>query len=146
MIDSSDQVTHELPIVEQRWLYLLRDAVRTAGRGGVTKVAARLTKPEESPSSIGATYARSYVSQVIHGHLVADKVSPHFIGAVLLAFGNGRVDCPHFKTDLAPGECKSLAALTWSQVMGTGDARLECWKACQDCLNNPANQSKREGV
>ena len=143
MIDANDHVTAELPIAPPRWLHLLRQAVREAGKGGVTKVAARLIKPAASPSSIGATYERSYVSQVINGHQVADKVSPLFIGAVLEAFGQGRIECPHLKTDLARGECHTLAARSYGAIEA---ADVPHWRACQDCLSNPANQPKREGA
>ena len=142
MIDANDNVTLPLTGVEPRWLLLLRQAVRDAGKGAVTKVAARLLKPASSPSSVGKTYDRSYVSQLLHGHLRPDQASPHFIGSVLAAFGNGRLDCPHLKVDIALGECHTYAAITWGQVAGTGYERLDHWRACEKCLNNPANISK----
>ena len=139
MMDANDHVTAELPGVTPRWLELLRQAVRDAGRGGVTKVAARLLKPAASPSSVGTSYTRTYVSQVINGILPSDRISPLFISAVLEAFGQGRIECPHLLTDLARGECHTLAARSYGAIEA---ADVPHWRACQDCLNNPANQPK----
>jgi hypothetical protein len=141
MIDPTDTVTLPLTGIEPRWLDLLRKAVQAEGRGGVTKVAARLLKPSSSPSSVGKTYVRSYVSQVLHGLLPLDKISPHFQASVIAAFGQGRIECPHLKTDIALGECQTYAAVTWGQVANTGYERLDHWKACDKCLQNPVNQS-----
>lgn len=141
MTDLNDAVTLPLTGVDPRWLHLLRQAVQAGGRGGVTKVAQRLLKPSTSPSSVGKTYTRSYVSQVIHGLLPLDKISPHFQASVIAAFGQGRIECPHLKTDIAQSECRAYAALTWGQVANTGYERLDHWKACDQCLNNPVNQS-----
>ncbi len=150
MIDPVDTVTLPLtgvpaapaidtmPTPEPRWLVLMRQAIRDLG--GATKVAARLIKPDSSPQKAGKTYNRSYVSQVQHGFIQPEKVSAHFIQAVLTAFGDGRVDCPHTKSDIAKTECHTLAALTWGQVANTGYERLDQWRACQDCLSNPANK------
>lgn len=143
MIDAHDHVTAELPVVDQRWLHLLREAVRSAGKGGVTKVAACLIKPAASPSSVGSHYTRTYVSQVINGLLAPDAVSALFIQAVLQAFGQGRLDCPHLGTDIAPSQCHTWAARSYGAIEATD---VPHWRACQDCLNNPANQPKREGA
>lgn len=141
MIDANDHVTAELPGVPPRWLQLLRGAVRDAGKGGVTKVAACLRKPQDSPSSVGKTYVRCYVSQVINGHLEPHRVSPHFIGAVLAAFGQGRLECPHLGADIAPGECQTFAARSYGAIEA---ADVPHWRACQVCLNNPANKTKAQ--
>jgi hypothetical protein len=124
---------------EPRWLALLKKAVREDPRG-CTGVAARLNKPKASPSTVGATYHRSYVSQVVNG-LLKKPAGVIFQGAVLEAFGAGRVDCPHLHTDIARGTCHANAATTWGQVVGTGYARLDQWRACQDCPNNPSHQA-----
>jgi hypothetical protein len=123
-----------------RWFKLLMQAIRDLG--SATKVAARLIKPASSPQKAGTTYNRSYVSQVQHGLIKIEKVSQHFIEAVLTAFGNGRLDCPHLKRDIAKAECDAYASLTWGQVANTGYERLDQWRACSDCINNPAHHAQ----
>lgn len=139
MTDPTDTVTLPLPLtgVEPYYLRLLRQAVRESS---VTKTATRLLKPAASLSKTGGSYSRPYVSLVITGKIPAHKVAMHFQGAVLAAFGDGRIDCPHLKRDIAPGECQRYAALTWGQVANTGYERLDHWRACDKCLQNPANQ------
>lgn len=130
MIDQNDPVARELPKGDPRWLELLRQAVKghdKDGRGGVTRVAAKLGRH------------RSYISQFINGCNPL-PASPNFQRRVMDAFGNGRLDCPHLKTDIAQHECHSFAAITWGQVVNTGYDRLDHWRACDVCPNNPANQ------
>lgn len=146
MIDARDTSTRPLTGVDPRWMALLRQAVRDTGKGGVTKVARRLIKPKSSPSSVGDTYNRSYVSRYLIGNMDPAQASPHFVASVLAAFGDGRLDCPHLKTDIAVGECKAHAAITWGQVSGTGYERLDQWRACDKCLQNPTRQIKPAGA
>jgi hypothetical protein len=134
-----DPMTQHLAALERRALVLLR-AAQLADPRGCTGVALKLIKPPESISTVGANYARSYVSQAVHG-LNTKPLSPLFVQSVLAAFGDGRIDCPHLKTDIAPGQCQAHAALTWGQVANTGYERLDQWRACQDCLHNPANKA-----
>jgi len=141
MTRPTDSVTLPLPQPDQRWLHLLKQAVRDDPRG-CTGVALKLIKPPESISSVGKTYHRSYVSQAVNG-LLKQPAGVLFQQAVLAAFGDGRIDCPHLKTDIALGECQRHSAITWGQVANTGYERLDLWRACQDCLHNPANQSNK---
>ena len=143
MIDANDHVTAELPDLTPRWLQLLRQAVLDAGFGGVSKVAAQLLKPAASPSSVGKTYSRVYVSRVITANIPAHKVALHFSGAVLAAFGNGRIECPHLQTDIAPGECQTYCSRSYGAIEA---ADVPHWRACQSCLQNPANQPKPKGA
>lgn len=136
MIDLNDTVTQPLLKSEDapdtpRWLHLLRQAVQKHGHGGVTKVAACLVKPDGR-----SRYSRMYVSQFINV-LNVQPASPDFQKSVITAFGDGRIDCPHLQKDIAPGECHAFAAITWVQVANTGFDRLDHWRACQDCLQNP---------
>lgn len=138
MIDPNDAVTLPLTGVEPRWLMLLKQAVAADPRG-CTGVATKLIKPKSSPSVDGRPYGRAYISQFING-LNKKPASTHFIDSVLSAFGQGRIDCPHLHIDIALGQCQTHAALSWGQVANTGYERLDHWRACQDCLHNPANQ------
>lgn len=136
MIDPTDMVTLPLTGVDPRWLDLLRKAVQIEGHGGITKVASRLLKLDGKTS-----YSRMYVSQFING-LNKQPASPDFQRSVIAAFGKGRIECPHLKIDISLGECHAYSAITWGQVANTGYERLDHWKACDQCLNNPVNQSK----
>lgn len=159
MIDPTDKSTANLPLpqpdatvqtwqkghrlaIEPRWLTILRQAEQDAGRSGCTGVARRLIKPAHSPSCDGKPYSRMYVSQYINNLANPLQASAPFIESVLTAFGNGRIDCPHQKTDISKTQCHTLAAITWGQVANTGYERLDQWRACQDCLQNPANKAQ----
>jgi hypothetical protein len=83
-----------------------------------------------------------YVSQYTNNLNNPLLASAHFVQSVLSAFGDGRIDCVHQRTDISQPQCHALAAITWGQVANTGYERLDQWRACQDCLQNPANQPK----
>lgn len=139
MTDPQDCVTLELPLAEPRWLALLRRAVQsTAGRRPVTDVAARLLKPEGSPSTVGKSYSREYVSLVLCG-LNTKPVSLFFQQSVLAAFGDGRLDCPYLQADIAPGECQAYASRRYGAISA---ADVPHWRACQSCPQNPVNPVK----
>ncbi|MFZ3141554.1 hypothetical protein [Polaromonas sp.] len=138
MTDPQDCATLELPLAEPRWLALLRREVAAAGRGGVTSVAARLSKPECSPSTVGQSYSRMYVSQFLNG-LNKQPASLSFQKSVLAAFGDGRLDCPHLATDIAPGECAGYASRRYGAISA---ADVPHWRACQSCPQNPAKAVK----
>jgi hypothetical protein len=165
MIDPIDTVTAQIPelepapqlpaatvqawqpgkrlAIEPRWLVILRQAEIDAGKSGCTGVAKRLVKPKTSPSVDGKPYSRMYVSQYINDINNPLLASAPFIESVLTAFGNGRIDCPHQKTLIPKAQCHALAALSWGQVMGTGEERLEQWRACHACTQNPANSKAK---
>lgn len=126
MTDPQDLVTRELPLVEPRWLVLLRQAVASDTRG-CTGVAANLKKD-------GGTYSRMYVSQAIRG-LDKQPRSLAFQKSVIAAYGAGRVDCPYLKTDIAHGECVTFASRTYGSISSADD--VPHWRACQTCPQNP---------
>ena len=127
MIDSTDNATQALPGVEPRWLALLKAAIASAeGRGGVTKAA----------SAMGVS--RVYVARVLMTGENRIKVpSQAFIGRVMAAFGQGRVDCPHLAADIALGECQAFAAREWMVIRGCGPEKVLHWRACQACPQKP---------
>ena len=125
MTDAQDSMTQELPVVEPRWLALLRQAVAADARG-CSGVAANLKKD-------GGTYSRMYVSQFLNG-LNVKPASPAFQQSVVAAYGGGRLDCPFLATDIAPGECADYAGRSYGAITA---ADVPHWRACQACPKNP---------
>lgn len=127
MIDPLDNATQALPDVEPRWLALLKAAIAAhQGRGGVSKAAAAMG------------VSRVYVARVLMTGENRIKVpSQAFIGRVITAFGQGRVDCPHLAHDIALGECQSFAGREWKVIHGSGPEKVLHWRACQACPKNP---------
>ena len=132
MTDEHDMVTPELPELEPRWRVLLKEVLAQKGRGGMTQVA----------QDMGVS--RVYVSRVfMTGENRIAVPSKKFIARVFAAYGNGRVDCPHLGTDIAHGECRRYAALTWAVIQGTGPQRVLHWRACQACPQNPQPENAK---
>lgn len=126
MIDSLDTVAQALPGVEPRWLVLLKAAIAAESRGGVPKAA------------MAMGVSRVYVARVLMTGENRVKVpSQAFIGRVIAAFGQGRVDCPHLGRDIALGECQSFAGREWMVIRGSGPEKVLHWRACQACPINP---------
>ncbi len=126
MIDPLDNATQALPDVEPRWMALLKAVIAAEGRGGVTKAA----------DAMGVS--RPYVARVLMTNENRIKVpSQAFIGRVIAAFGQGRVDCPHLARDIALGECQSFASREWKVIHGSGPEKVLHWRACQSCPQNP---------
>lgn len=131
MIDPVDTATQALPDVEPRWVALLKAAIAAECRGGVTKAA----------TAMGVS--RVYVARVLMTGENRIKVpSQAFIGRVIAAFGQGRVDCPHLGHDIALGECQSFAGREWKVIHGSGPEKVLHWRACQACPQNPSSKAK----
>ena len=129
MIDNTDSLTQPLSGIPERWLHLLRQAVRDDAKG-CTGVALKIGR------------SRGYVSQFINGCNPL-PASPNFKARVLSAFGDGRLDCPHLGHDIAPTQCHSYAARSYGAIEA---ADVPHWRACQGCLQNPANQPQPTGA
>lgn len=116
---------HQPPAID--WLALLRQAVadaNSAGRGGISRVAARL----------GVT--RSYVSQVLNG--LRANVPDAFVARVIDRL-HVVAECPATGLPQPRSECRRLglgAAPTHNPLA------MRIWKACQQCPHKPATHQE----
>ena len=110
------------------WYRLLSEAVAAAGKGGVTKVAARLGVD------------RSYVSQVIHG--LRKSVPKTFTDRVIERF-HVIPECPATLQPQPRSECIRLgcgAAPTHNPLS------MRIWRMCQTCPNKPDEKEVRNAA
>lgn len=76
--------------------------------------------------------SRPYVSRVATGHIPV--ASPLFVQRVVDNYL--QVNCPHLQAPLPPGQCRSYAARTYTQISAHD---VPHWRACLRCANNPNN-------
>lgn len=73
--------------------------------------------------------SRPYVSRITTGHI--GRASPLFIQRVIDTLM--QVDCPHLQRPLPPGQCRSYASRSYTQV---SSFEVDHWRACRRCPNN----------
>lgn len=101
------------------WRALLGQAIEAAGRGGVTRIAARLG------------VSRPYVSQVLNG--LRSNVPQQFVDRVIDRL-HVVAECPATLQAQPRTECRRIAL---GAAPTHNPLSLRIWQACQRCAHKP---------